>query len=276
MNGKIICRKFGLSKRLSEVDKNDMRDLIAVKVQLAKEEWAKEMDQLRDQLSYQIEQHKVKDEKARAGDRELASFIKQNQEVLDLPAHGMTSTSVSLLTCINDHDIIMQYRRRVEYLLSRVSAIIKHGEMLQRERERCLEVVQCKDPSGKLYDIIKLKLAQLPAKIELLSKDVKEKDIRLKEMQKRIDSLEKEDERKTERIANLEAGLIKREATNSILEDKMKDMDAEILDLTDRLTKASAPRRKSSGKVRKWNMIPISQLLTIYLNPCNQTVVSEA
>ena len=46
------------------MDKKDIQDLIAVKVQLSKEEWKKEMMTLREELERQIELHKVKDEKA--------------------------------------------------------------------------------------------------------------------------------------------------------------------------------------------------------------------
>jgi hypothetical protein len=55
-------RKFGTSKRFSELDKKDVTELIAIKIQVSKEEWKQEMDLIRQQLQAQMDAVKRRDQ----------------------------------------------------------------------------------------------------------------------------------------------------------------------------------------------------------------------
>lgn len=54
-------RKFGTSKRFSELDKKDMTELIAIKIQVSKEEWKQELDLVKERLEDQKRAVKSRD-----------------------------------------------------------------------------------------------------------------------------------------------------------------------------------------------------------------------
>lgn len=57
-----FLRKFGTSKRFSELDKKDMTELIAVKIQISKEEWKQELDLVKENLEAQKNAIKSRDQ----------------------------------------------------------------------------------------------------------------------------------------------------------------------------------------------------------------------
>jgi len=249
----LVHRKFGQSKRFSEVDKKDIQDLIAVKVQLSKEEWKKEMMTLRDELERQIELHKVKDAKAGAVDRQVVDYMRAHDDYLKSHAHGMKTTRSALVDSVNDNDVIAKLRARLDFMMDRLNYGIKNAEMLQKERERCLELLNCKKgDTEKLYDIIQLKMVEFPNKIDTLSKSVKSKDSEINNLKKQITEKNESVRANKEEMRSLEQHVLQKEAENSILQDKLKELQAHANELADRLAATAQQRKKSAGsKSRK-------------------------
>ena len=45
-----LDRKFGSSKRMSEVEKKDVQEMIAMKIQVSKDDWKKEIEATKEEL----------------------------------------------------------------------------------------------------------------------------------------------------------------------------------------------------------------------------------
>ncbi|ELU10769.1 hypothetical protein CAPTEDRAFT_223621 [Capitella teleta] len=247
----ITHRKFGTSKRFSELDKKDMTELIAVKIQISKEEWKQELDLVKENLEAQKNAIKSRDQQSRALREELVEFIKDNEAALTSQAHGMTTTSEHLRGSVADDDLMAILVKTSRFLTKRIKTVLKEKEMFMHEREKCMDIIQAKmvDREKPLDQLLLLRLDQFPKLIEQHQKDITQKDNIMERQRTMLKELEDEMVLKEQEINELKSQIAQKTGEIGALQSRMmkSEREAEELQLE---RDSSNDNMKSNGKAR--------------------------
>ena len=198
-----------------------MTDLIAIKIQLSKEEWRQEMDQVREELSRYVQLCKQKDETTTALDDTILRFFKRYQEELVSKAHGMTSTTDIILTSLDDADLGGRLRERLRLLLQRTERLIEERELMVREREKTQRSL---DEVNKVISSNNASAAK--ADNDKNKKEMESRDALIKRLRKMNDSLEAESEKGEKELEELKENSKKQQDRIAELEAKVKELGA--------------------------------------------------
>ncbi|KAI0207808.1 hypothetical protein LSAT2_007551 [Lamellibrachia satsuma] len=210
--GMLVHRKFGSSKRFCETDKKDMQELLALKLQVSRDEWQRENEKLQEALNASRATTSTREVRAQKLVRALSGFVKENSEYLATHAHGMITTSDTLRKSLEDanKDGLGRLEGALDELLKRFTTVLTHRQMLHREREKCIKSMDVKDERMPLDSAIRVFLQTkrpLEDDLQSLARDLAEKDAAFKRMTSKIFDLESELNEKDEIIERLTAQL---------------------------------------------------------------------
>ena len=93
----LVHREFGSSRRLSESEKKEIKDLVALRTQYAKEVWMRQLALAKKYLAEQTEYNKEKDVFAQALIEKINSFIKvQRPRLRKTPSYESEQSTTAM------------------------------------------------------------------------------------------------------------------------------------------------------------------------------------
>ena len=203
-----------------------MTDLIAVKIQLSKEEWRLENEQVRQELERYMDLCKQKDEIVKMMDATIVRFLKKHEEDLESRAHDMTSTSDVIKMSLDDNDHLGKLRERIRYFLARTKRVIEERDLMTREREKCMKALQAKDQTMALNDVMVSKMAELPQQLEKYKRELDSKEELIERLRKINESYEKEIQKKELTLTQTREALVVKDTGLAELKAQIKDLDS--------------------------------------------------
>lgn len=227
----INFRKFGTSKRLSEVDKKEIAGTIAIKIQMSKEEWKLELNRLQFELRETMTECKVKENQILEMDKQLAEFIRQNRTALVSQAHDLTSTTDLLRTSIADNDVIARMEERLQYVLQRMRRVIEERDLMQNDRDQCFKTLGISDDTQSLllHQVVSLKLVDMPKNVGNYREELAKKDQIIKRVRRLLQDYEIELENKDQKIVRLKSDLVAKDTQMASLEERIGQLEREKL-----------------------------------------------
>lgn len=179
----LVQRDFGNSRRLSEFDKRDIRNLLEVRMQMMKELWIKQRKRVQNTLDGEL---KVRDnyrEKNSELDRMINSFLRVNKQHLrsniqfekDVEIRREMNGVSKALPPVDDRDLANKLYQSVRELIDVSNQCIIELEELREERRKSAEVIGMTDKSLPLYHEIQRILDHQNKEISELSENVKSK-----------------------------------------------------------------------------------------------------
>lgn len=220
----LYCRKFGSNKRFSELDKKEIEDLIALKLQVSKEEWQTELELVRSQLSQAAQALRKKEEQTKQIEKQLEKFNLRNQERLANTAHGMVTTSELLQQSPDDNDSLSWLEYQIVHLLSLVHRALDTKECLEEEREKCLSLLNA--PANSSLDVvIRSTLEELPKQAtETVMDNLRTETKQNEHLRKRADELAKELDEYKVKTEQMEVSMKAKDVKLQILNDRVGEL----------------------------------------------------
>ncbi|CAD5125213.1 DgyrCDS13454 [Dimorphilus gyrociliatus] len=227
----LVHRKFGTSRRLSELEKKEIQDMIALKIQISKEEWRTELKELRDELEHQqnLEKHRKAKEIEIA--KTLSKYIKDNKDKLSNNAHDMETTTQLLNAPTEDGDNLPVIRREVQYILKKFSATLVEKSILSEDRERCLKALKLPLDTSSLYDTLNQEFKDQEEKVKKLNNELIEKEKQLKQTTKSKWDLEDSSREINDKMTQLKSELSEKTVKLSTIQEEVRKKQLELDEL---------------------------------------------
>jgi hypothetical protein len=204
-------RKFGTSKRFSEGDKKEMSEMIALKLQIARDEWQKETNRLKETLQEERAARQIREEMALTISKLQREFVRRHESQLVTHAHDMITTRELIQRILNDSvssDILFQFKDNLEKFLRQMASALNQRDALYYEKQKCLKMLGVtNDPKVALDSVIsKVTSMTVNANLEAVDKD----DI-IRKLKKRAEELEKQISINTVNVKDLRRQLAERD-----------------------------------------------------------------
>lgn len=257
--GMLVHRKFGASKRFSEGEKREIQELLAIKLQVTRDEMSRELDKLETQMKADREEYSSKDRQTRSLAATLRDFVKRNENRLTTHAHGMTTTSEALQLCVEEgnQDLVTKLSDNLSRVIKRLEIVLAHRENLIDERGRCARILGVSETSSSdLAEILASRLhgngkADCNSSGKKASNDVvvMEKDHLIRRLNNKIGKLEDE-------IDELEDKLRERIYVDQGLEARNGEAIAKSLT---QFPEENGPSPRKTKAKKKVNRVPKSE-----------------
>ena len=236
------------------MDKKEMQELIAVKIQISKEEWKEEIGALQNEIHRLESIISSEEKKARQIDGFLQKFIKDNESRLMSLAHGNKSTTDVLKTSDDDTDALAILRTRVKSIISRTKIVIEERDLLFDDREKCFTALGVSSSNGNgngdskhmLSDIIRQKAKKDPGNEAKLRAELEEKEKVIQRLRNISAEYETEIDGNDSKVKGIKDDLAATTKENLELKTRMKQMEREMEDL--RIKAATATNGNGNGK----------------------------
>jgi hypothetical protein len=141
-----VCRRFGTSKRFSETDKKDMAELIAIKLQIADDEWQLEINKVKDELTEAVQMLTGRDQLAQVIYDMQRNFVRKHQKQLETHAHDMRTTRDFIEQILKQEappggvNPLSFVKDRLEGLFKQMAFALNQYESLNYEKEKSLRL----------------------------------------------------------------------------------------------------------------------------------------
>lgn len=241
----LVHGRFGTSKRFSETDKKEMSELIAVRLQIAEDEWRAEIDKVNELLRDAVRRLDSRDQLAVGLGREMREFVRRHEKQLVSHAHDMTTTREFIRHML---DLGGQRRRRrskagngaeeqrewegededeeedgdgtvddnplvgvvdnAQRLLRQMTLALNQRASLHHEKEKCLRLLGISDPKASLDDAISRATGLNFVNADM---DVEDKTETIRKLRRRIEELERELETVADGVDNFRSQLAERD-----------------------------------------------------------------
>lgn len=209
-----------MSKRFSESDKKEVTELIAVKLQLAHDDWRREADKVKRELDRVTSEIKAKDERALRLARTLRDFVKKHERQLVTHSHDRTTTTElvrKMMLPPSEDSVLKDFQENLEGFFHQVEMILNHRDSLFYEKEKCLRLLKVEDDRVQLDEVI----GKLTGMSINPDGSVERKDVIIARLKGQVEELEKE-------AAEYEAAM-------GTYKKQMAEKEREIADLRHRI-----------------------------------------
>ena len=201
----MVHRRFGRSKRISEIDKRQMASLIATKVQATKEAAHRQLAQAQKNLE-QLEQA-YKSMQAQVGNlsHKLRQFIRHHDVVLYDPMLDLRSTTQALmkLSMTDDKEVVNELEEQLDFLLRRFNRLLAERTSMVKDRQRLGDTLNLQ-LTGPLNEPLVDKLKKIREENENMVKYLRHKVIKLED---KVNQSEATVEEKEKLIAKLRSDM---------------------------------------------------------------------
>lgn len=174
-----------------------MAEMIAVKLQTARDEWNKDTQRLRDALGAERAAYLTKEQLALAVTKLQRDFVRRREAQLVSHAHDMTTTRqlIEQILSSETNDVLFQFKENLDRFLHQMAAALNQRDALYYEKEKCLRLLGVKDnPKVGLDDVISRATGlTVNASLEAVDKD----DV-IRRLEGRVGELEKRKTRNAE------------------------------------------------------------------------------
>ena len=245
----LVHKKFGTSKRLSEGDKKEMKELMALKIQMSKAEWKKELDQVHEQLRQQSDLNHLKDTKAQSLNTTVRYYLRDHDAQLASHAHEMTTTSdiiakSNVQSSESSDERLDGLKFHLETLFNKVTRCLANRDLILREREKCLKILGVKDEKESLDVVIKDQLENLPKQLKACQDELAKKNKSIQRQNGTMSDLEDELQKKDELIKSLQTQLSEKT-------DRLVALEESISTLQKQNSEMLSPKSQPIEKVKK-------------------------
>ena len=251
----LVHREFGSSKRLSEAEKKEIKDLVALRTQYAKEVWMRQLALAKKYLVEQTERNKEKDEYAKKLIEKVNAFLKLHKARLSkIPKYATEQSTTEMFRERErqqknlDKPLVNILEESIEDLREMTQKSLEEKDHLQEEKVKALAVLNVKDPNAKLDKELEQALERAAKELMAQQDDIKQREQRAAELRAKIAELKENNEKamsaKDKEIDELTQHLAQ-------CHSKIKDVKDEIKHLQDQLayTRAELLRCKKKSKV---------------------------
>ena len=178
----LVHRRFGRSRRISEIDKRQMSSLMATKIQSTKEACRRQLLQTKEKLDEIEKAYSQFKTKVDTLGEKLKQFIRQHDVVLYDPMMDMRSTTQALfgMSLSGEKDALAELEEQLEFLLGRFNRLLVERACMVKDRNKLGEVLKLK-LNGPITDPLVEKLAKVREENEKLVKYLRQKVINLEE-----------------------------------------------------------------------------------------------
>lgn len=149
-----MFRKFGQKKRFSEKDKQEVTQLIAVKLQLAHNDWGREKDKTHRQLDRVTAEIEAKENRGLRLASVLREFVLKHQGQLARHDPGGATITEELVRRMIEmpkrEKVLEDFKESLENFFRQIEMTLRHRDALMEERERCLRLLKVKADGGRV------------------------------------------------------------------------------------------------------------------------------
>lgn len=210
--GILVMKEFGSSKRLSEMEKRDIHDLVAKRTQCTKEVWRRQLEKTKDALDGQHSVNRLRDEKVRGMISKIRDFIDIHQSRLRGRGVGAeSSVKAEPNEEEEDRPLVDILCDLVTELREMTSQSLSDRDNISGEKSRALAIIGVKDPTSKIDKELGKTVENTTRQIQTAENDVRSRDQKIHQLNEEITTmrsdLEAEMDRKDKNIQNLNAHL---------------------------------------------------------------------
>ena len=189
---------------------------MAAKLQIAREEWEREMEKLKS--DYLAEKHKNEtlESKSRLMAKQLRDFYKKHESQLTWHSHDMTTTSKALQNLSEDltKDSLTKLCETLVKFYDKVAKMLNHRESLVDERVKCLKMFKIPNEEVSLDHAIRTAFQMKDERSPEAEAEDKDQQRTTKRLNKKISDLEQEIANMEDIIVNLQDELAKNNTKN--------------------------------------------------------------
>jgi chromosome segregation ATPase len=213
------------------MDKKDMQELIAVKIQISKEEWKEEVAALHKEIKRLETSIAQEEKKARDVDAFLQNFVRENEKKLMSLAHGNQSTTDVLRTSDDDSDALAILRTHIRAVVARTKVVIEERDLLFDDREKSLKLLGVSASGESKYtlsDAIRDLNKQQPDNEASLREELAEKEQLIKRLRAISAEYEAEIDGNDDKVKGIKEELAATTTENLQLKSKVKQLEQEL------------------------------------------------
>lgn len=143
-----MFRNFGKKKRFTEKDKQEIGQSIAVKLQLAHNDWGREKDKAWRELDRVKAEIEAKDNRGLRLASVLREFVLKHQRQMAGHDPGGATATVELVRRMiqtpQTENVFDDFKENLESFFRQIETTLRHRDALLEERERCLKLLKVK------------------------------------------------------------------------------------------------------------------------------------
>lgn len=192
----IIHRKFAMNKRISDADRDEMKQLLATKLQLSGDEWRKQARLMHDEQARTAAELRQRDHDLRAIDNLLTSFLRDHDRQLTTYAHDMRTTRDILMDAKStEEDTDGGVRARLADLCKRMSLFLSDYELAMQNRRLCFQLLGVNNFDGdSTYDALRHRLSRDAAQLERARDELRDSEHKYAQLRLMFSGATNEDE----------------------------------------------------------------------------------
>lgn len=199
-----------------------MTELIAVKLQLAHDDWRREADKIGRRLDRVTREIAAKDERALRLAGALRDFVRKHEKQLVTHAHDRVTTTELVRKMMAEQPpgrdgVLRDFHESLETLFRQVEITLNHRDALFYEKEKCLRLLRVDDDRVQLDEVV----GRLTGMSVNPDGSVEKKDSIIRRLKTQVEELEKE--------------LAEHEEATAAYKKKMAEKEREIADLRHRI-----------------------------------------
>ena len=140
----IVHRKFGTSKRIAEIDKREITELLAQRAQASKEAWRRQLDKVRGDLNETSYLKENEGEMVRLLLEKIEDFMRVQKIKINIHNHTTLSTSddpTRERRTTTERNLKRLDARQSE-LLEALSRVILERDKLEEEKKKCMTLLK--------------------------------------------------------------------------------------------------------------------------------------
>jgi len=234
--GLFVHKHFGRSRRVAEIDKKAIQELIATRYQAAKEAWRRQLEKERQTKDEALRILQGENSRMKCLTQRIHAWMRIQKDQISPYAHDMES-ALQLTRGDTDPDSSKQdyyqtAERAVDETLQLLSSLLCDKERRDEERKRCLKMMDCTNHAMDLDILFQEELRRAIEKAEKHEKEATISDTLAKSLDTRLFKTQREMDRelteKEKHILYTESVIRQRESTIKGLEQQIHDAKAAL------------------------------------------------
>ena len=186
--------------------------MIAIKLQIARDEWGKETCRLKDTLEEERAKRLIREELTLIIHNLQKDFVRKHQSQLVTHAHDMVTTREIiqriLSSDVNGCDMLYQFKDNLDKFLEQMANILNQRDALYYEKDKCLRMLGITDDPKIGLDKVISRATGLAIDAYLQTVD---KDDIIKKLQKQVDELERQNKATSNSVKEFRKQLAERD-----------------------------------------------------------------